>query len=363
LETSSKNTYQIGSDVLRNLEDEGFNTEFIQPERQPTFDELVEELKTKGKIILISRSNSTYYALKITPEDFYDWLTTLKKYALTSNVIDRRFGIMIDRSSYVNGLGAILCGLNVEVIGMELHSVTPPTKLHLQLTELWNEIQYITKFEVDTLGRLNKTINKVDTLSDNILSQGCELTDHRTRLDQISETIDNNSQDFIKHEKRYETNYIELHNRVSSLETITSTHVRYATREIPNINKILTEHKTIMDVLSSNIDNNTHTEELLIFQYRQLNSIYLQMEDRVTKLETIQQTDIKTMEIYINKLNKRLEQMETREEQKTEEINSKMKQMEDKIQDLNIYNQWVLLIIVSKLVLISYLVYKVVYVL
>jgi uncharacterized coiled-coil protein SlyX len=204
------------------------------------------------------------------------------------------------------------------------------------------------------LGRLTKTINNVDTLSCDILSQGRELTDHRARLDQISEAIDNTTQDFIKHEKLHKSRDSEVHKRISSLETTTASR-----HEIKQVNKMITEHKTIMEVMSSNIDNNTQMEELLSVEYRKLNSIYLQMDDRVTQLETTQQSDIQTMKTYIINLTQRIENMTEREENKTEEINSKMKQMEDKIQDLTQYNEWVLLIIVCKLALISYLVYKV----
>ena len=413
LETSSRDKYQISPKVLGQLEEEGFNTELIQPERQPTFDELVEELKTKGEIIGTHSGFGPIHTLKITSEDYYDWLTTLKKYALTSNVVDSRLVLMIN-DPWNTGFSHLCINGGINVIGININQVNPPTKLHIKIGEILAEIKYITKFEVATLGRLNNTINNVETISCDILAQGRELTDHRARLDQISEALDNTTQDFIKHEKlhksqdseifkcvlalekttsnqfkytsdeitnldarllrhriqldqlseaidnstqyfiQHEKLHTELHKRVSSLETtVASRH------EIKQVNKMLAEHKTIMEVMSSNIDNNTQMEELLSFEYRKLNSIYLQMEDRITKLETTQQLEIQTMNTYIINLTQRIENMTEREENKTEEINSKMKQLEDKIQDLTQYNEWVLLIIVCKLALIIYLVYKV----
>jgi hypothetical protein len=221
----------------------------------------------------------------------------------------------------------------------------------------------------NTLGLLNKTIQYVETLNCDILAQGRELTDHRSTIDLISETVDNNAQDFIKHEQLYKLQFNELEGRVLNMETSSTTTTNTTTIEIQNIKKIINEHKTIIEVLSANIDNHSQTEDLMIFQHRQLNSIYLHLEERVSKMETIQKTDIQTMETYITKFNQRLAIMDKREEQTTEEVNSKMKhfekqikQLEDNVQDLNRYNQWVLLI-ATNLIIISYVVYKVIYIL
>lgn len=360
----SMNKYQVSSDVLRKLEDEGFNTEFLNPERQPTFDELVEELKTKGSLIGTHTGLGPRFELRLPSEDYYDWLQKLKEYALTSKMIDINL-MNIVSDPWNNGY----CGCGIHGICVIGININYDQHIDTQVKKIMNEIIDITKFGTYTLGRLNKTINDVETLNCDILAQGRELTDHRSTLDLISETVDNNAQDFIKHEQLYKLQFNELEGRVLNMETSSTTTTNTTTIEIQNIKHIINEHKTIIEVLSANIDNHSQTEDLLIFQHRQLNSIYLHLEERVSKMETIQKTDIQTMETYITKLNQRLAIMDKREEQTTEEVNSKMKhfekqikQLEDNVQDLNRYNQWVLLI-ATNLIIISYVVYKVIYIL
>lgn len=449
LETSSMNKYQISPKVLGQLEEEGFNTELIQPERQPTFDELVANLISKGDRTQVVPYASTipYYKFTLKMIDLMDWIIKVRTYILHTDILNANI-LELEVSTPANTPSVAVsrgggCAFNYLKLAAtqaiskvyNIYTLSNVLQPNIYIDEVdgtieqYNEIykvslEIVTMLTMDhiNLSRLTKTINNVETLSCDTLSQGRELTDHRARLDQISEALDNTTQDFIKHEKlhksqdseifkcvlalekttsnqfkytsdeitnldarllrhrikidqiseevdnttqyfiNHEQRHTELHKRISSLETTTASR-----HKIKQVNKMLAEQNTLMEVMSSNINNNTQMEELLSFEYRKLNSIYLQMEDRVTQLETTQQTNIKTMEIYITTLVKRLEQqMDHREEQKTDEINSKMNTMEvaihkleDKIQDLNIYNHWGLLIIASMLALISYLVYKV----
>ena len=422
------------------LEEEVFNTELIQPERQPTFDELVTHLISKGeKRMRTTPGGQAYEHFEVKMVDFISWVNIFKTYIINTDCIDYKlqkfitsnkhaaqwYGRWRNSFEYENLGSEIIKDLVTELIikpnfnceicytDRELNG-DGGVKLYNELYKVSNDIITILSMDHINLSRLTKTINNVETLSCDILSQGRELTDHRARLDQISEAIDNTTQDFIKHEKLHKSKDSEILKRVSSLETTTSNQYKYTSGEITNldarllrhrikldqisedidnttqyfiqheklhtelhkrisslettaastleikqVNKMLAEQNTILEVLSYNLDNNTQMEELLSFEYRKLNSIYLQMEDRVTQLETTQQLDIHTMKTYIINLTQRIENMTEREENNTEEINSKMKQMEDRIQDLTQYNEWVLLIIVCKLALISYLVYKV----
>ena len=419
LETSSRDKYQISPKLMGQLEEEGFNTELIQPERPPTFDELVEELASIGELKPYGPTSPNHYIFVLKMIDLMNWIKKFRTYILHTNVLDSKIiefhylghTVRITTPSpdsgcacfhYIQSLATNMLGRKFKLYDYtsnrsSIHQIQYDDVTVENCAEIYPvclDIGTVLCMDHINLSRLTKTINNVETISCDILSQGRELTDHRARLDQISEAldnttsnqfkytsdeitnldarllrhrikidqiseeVDNTTQYFINHEQRH----TELHKRISSLETTTASR-----HKIKQVNKMLAEQNTLMEVMSSNINNNTQMEELLSFEYRKLNSIYLQMEDRVTQLETTQQTNIKTMEIYITTLVKRLEQqMDHREEQKTDEINSKMKTMdvaihklEDKIQDLNIYNHWVLLIIASMLALISYLVYKV----
>ena len=447
LETSSRDKYQISPKLMGQLEEEGFNTELIQPERPPTFDELVEELASIGELKPYGPTSPNHYIFVLKMIDLMNWIKKFRTYILHTNVLDSKIiefhylghTVRITTPSpdsgcacfhYIQSLATNMLGRKFKLYDYtsnrsSIHQIQYDDVTVENCAEIYPvclDIGTVLCMDHINLSRLTKTINNVETISCAILSQGRELTDHRARLDQISEALDNTTQDFIKHENlhtsqdseifkcvlalekttsnqfkytsdeitnldarllrhrikidqiseevdnttqyfiNHEQRHTELHKRISSLETTTASR-----HKIKQVNKMLAEQNTLMEVMSSNINNNTQMEELLSFEYRKLNSIYLQMEDRVTQLETTQQTNIKTMEIYITTLVKRLEQqMDHREEQKTDEINSKMKTMdvaihklEDKIQDLNIYNHWVLLIIASMLALISYLVYKV----
>jgi hypothetical protein len=385
----SINKYQVSSDVLRKLEDEGFNTEFLKPERPPTFDELVEELDSNGELKPFGPCSPNHYIFELKIIDLMDWINKVRTYILHTDVLDSKIiefhylghTVRITTPSPDSG-GACFHYLQCLATNMlsrkcKLYDYTNNRSFIANIvyyditaeytTEIYKvSLEIVTMLTMDHLNfsRLNKTINAVETLNCDILAQGRELTDHRSTIDLISETVDNNAQDFIKHEQLYKLQFNELEGRVLNMETSSTT-----TIEIQNIKNIINEHKTIIEVLSANIDNHSQTEDLLIFQHRQLNSIYLHLEERVLKMETIQKTDIKTMETYITKLNQRLAIMDKREEQTTEEVNSKMKhfekqikQLEDNVQDLNRYNQWVLLI-ATNLIIISYVVYKVIYIL
>jgi hypothetical protein len=392
----SINKYQVSSDVLRKLEDEGFNTEFLKPERQPTFDELIDQLMSIGETTPIQHS-TTHYSFELNILNWINWLIEFKSYLLHTNVLDPKIiefhylghtvRITTPSPDSAGGCFHYLQCLATNMLGRKckLYDYTNNRSFiahiayypHYEATgEKQNEannicLEICTILSMDHLNfsRLNKTINAVETLNCDILAQGRELTDHCSTLDLISETVDNNAQDFIKHEQLYKLQFNELEGRVLNMETSSTTTTNTTTIEIQNIKKIINEHKTIIEVLSANIDNHSQTEDLMIFQHRQLNSIYLHLEERVSKMETIQKTDIQTMETYITKFNQRLAIMDKREEQTTEEVNSKMKhfekqikQLEDNVQDLNRYNQWVLLI-ATNLIIISYVVYKVIYIL
>jgi len=381
LETSSKNKYQIGSEVLRKLEDEGFNTELIQPERQPTFDELVEELGSIGETKPCPNA-PTYYIFVLKMIDLMGWINKVKTYVLHIDVLDSKIiefhycpNIkLITTLTGANSFEYIKC-LATDMLGRKykLYDYTNNRSFISYITyydgtaknheEIYKvSLDICTRLCMDHLNfsRLNKTINKVETLSCDILTQGRELSDHRSTLDLISETVDNNSQDFIKHEQRYKSHYGALQNRLAILETSARTTAITNANEIEKINTRFAEQNTIIEVMSSNIDNNTQTDDLLLFQYRQLNQIYLQLEDRVSKMEETQNTDIQTMETYIIKLNKRLDKMDKREEDAKVELNSKIKHLEDL--NLNRYHEWVLLVALY-FAIISYIVYKVKYIL
>ena len=396
--------YQVSSNVLEQLQEEGFNTELIKPERRPTFDDLLDQLMSIGETKPIQHS-TTQYSFKLTLLNWINWLTEFKSYMLHTNVLDPRILELQDITSYNHlenvrknaTLGNVHSEMYIKTIAMYLLGkkcnlfVDYNYQKYSQIIELLYDVsddttgekqnearniclEICTMLSMDYINfsRLNKTINAVEMISSDIITQGCELTDYRSRLDLISEEVDSNAQDFIKHEQLYKSQYNALQTKVSLVETSTTdaTTTIYAhSREIQKIITRLTENETIMEVMTSNIDTNTQTDDLLLFQYRQLNSIYLQLEERVSKMETIQKTDIQTMETYITKLNQRLAIMDKHEEQTTEEVNSKMKhfenkikQLEDNVQDLNRYNQWVLLI-ATNLIIISYVVYKVIYIL
>lgn len=317
--TETRNKYQLRPDVLEQLQEEGFNTELIKPERRPTFDEIAEQLKTKSQLSLVHSANIGTYTLgMITCDDFYELLQTLKLHILTSNVIDDRV-ITIIRFRTVGSAFSKEVGIrDVSLIGInngQQHQHGTP--IHRQIEQMWNELDDIIKFGNYTIGRLNKTINAVEMISSDIITQGCELTDHRTRLDLISEEVDSNAQDIIKHERLYTSQYNALQTKVSLLETSTTTTTTTThahSREIQNIITRITENETLMEVMTANIDTSTQTNDLLLFQYRQLDSIYLQLEERVSKMEATQKTDIQTMYAYITKLNKSLANMYEREE-------------------------------------------------
>jgi hypothetical protein len=196
------------------------------------------------------------------------------------------------------------------------------------------------------------------------LAQGRELTDHRSTLDLISETVDNNAQDFIKHEQLYKLQFKELEGRVLNMETSSIPTTNTTTTEIQNITNIINEHKIIIEVLSENIDNHSQTEDLLIFQHRQLNTIYLQLEERVSKIETTQKTDIQTMQTYLININQRFAIMDEREEKHKELLNlnvntfkNKINILETNINELNKYTEWTIRIVINIIIIMILLTY------
>jgi hypothetical protein len=310
-------TQYADSETLNQLRYEG--TEFIQPERAPTFDELVEQLKTRCTTQSYHTGYGPQVIFTITDNNYYQWLIKLKEYALTSKHIDNRlFDIVSDPHN--NGYNG--CGMSQLMWVCEKTRQQSSGEFRDKIsTLLTTDFVNITSFKSYTLGRLNKTINDTALNTSDIITQGRELTDHRAQLDLITEAVDSTTQDCIKNEQRNQFQFSELRGRIQILETTTPV-------EFKNIKTQLTKQQQILDdVVSVHLDNYEQNENMVSSKLHKLQNSYSQLEDHVSKMTTTQQTEIKIMETGITNIRERLARMDEREEK----LNSDIKEMKNSI--------------------------------
>jgi chromosome segregation ATPase len=155
------------------------------------------------------------------------------------------------------------------------------------------ELAHILQIKSVNLCRLNKTIQEVGRMTTDIITQGIEITDHRSSIDLISVTVDNTIQTLTKLEQTYEIQINDIQNRISSIESIQS--IQYQKHET-----ILNEHQKIIELNTESIDlatsEITRIENIQTYQYETL-------LERVNTVETLHKK-------YVNIVGNMIHQLE-----------------------------------------------------
>lgn len=327
----------------------------------PTFDELVEQLLTTGEFIM--SKNSTSYTFKITMMDWINWVTQFKTYILyTTEVFDHTLREDSDKvihqgySDISIIVKNILSRVNNVKYGQIQTILGYDTLEHIdEVCNIADEISTILSMDPINQHRLNKTIQDVEFITNNIMLQGSELTDHRSHLELITEEVDHTAQTIIIQEQLNKVQYDELSGRILFIDTSINV-------ELNTIKIRVNEQQLILDLFSTHIKeyvNKTEEEDEdndeLRMQINQLHSEYLQLDEHVSKIAIIHQQDIKTMETYITNIRQRLAWIEEYGETPKKTINFKY----DIIETKNQYNKFVdIFIILTKVSIISYVCYK-----
>lgn len=334
--TPLRSKYQLSSATLTQLQDEGFPIDLIQPDCMPTFDELVKQLLTTAE----SRVDflgplGRILSIFITDKEYYDWLSRVKKYALTYTTIDNRlFSIVEDPFNR----GYVGCGITQVIWSCEKTKQQNAGVFSDKIHAIFADLIEITSFKASTLGRLNESINEVELIKCDIMSQGRDISKQQSNL---TEDVGHIMRSITNQDQRLTAKYDELKTQ-------------------------LTNHIWVLDVVSANMDEHLKSEEVLRLKLNQLQFTYLQLENRVLKMETIQQIDIANLETYITNIHKRFDRMDTIAEQQKEQFNSnmisfetKIKHLETNLADLNQTNRgfFVVLLILINVFIISYVTY------
>ena len=271
---------------------------------EQTFDELLHKFKSDKVLVPFIHSDKTYYKIKISIHNVIELLILIQCYVLvkidptriddriypfaeTAKLFDKTFtGTKFD-AHFRNAITLLLGVGGLDITDFDANIYNEIVKSH------FIELNNLLQIKSINLCRLNKTIQEVKQVTTDIITQGIEITDHRSSIDLISVTVDNTIQTLTKLEQMHKIQIDDIQNRISSIESIQP--IQYQKHKT-----ILNEHQKIIELNTESIDlansEITRIENIQTYQYETL-------LERVNTVETLHKK-------YVNIVGNMIHQLE-----------------------------------------------------
>jgi hypothetical protein len=314
-----------------------------------TFDEFLHKFKSDKVLVPFIHSDKTYYKIKISIHNVIELLILIQcyvlvkidpthiddrifKFAETAELFDKAFSSAKFDAHFRNAITVLLGvgGLDITDVDANIHNEI--VKSH------FIELNNILQIKSVNLCRLNKTIQEVKQVATNIITQGIEITDHRSSIDLISVEVDNTIQTLTKLEQLHELQIDDIQNRISSMESMHS--IQYQTHETT-----LNEHQKIIELNMTSLDNiNSEIikiENIQSCKYEQLQADYITLLGRLSYIETSHKTHVGKIENMEHQLENSRQDIKSYALQ-CKQANIRLESIEIKMNTLNKYNEFLI---------------------